>query len=301
MSQLLVSGGSIGRALVPPYRTLSHDRRALCILWRASALCPWRVALLGIMCSRIVMGRRIGGVAMIGSPLATTTLFTIGPVAVTTPVVVTWGLMVGYRPREFRRNAISGHQAAALAGRARTVRRRDRGSDPRDDASGAAALSCLCSALCSSSFSSRTGPRSFRGSSRRPRISKPMPRSRLIVFCAVFYFGIRARGVIRLSEDFRRAERGDDPAQYRRDLYAHLFAGRAPLRQHYEWRLHRRDRSFARRAHRADPADGARSAHRRGAGLYFHRARHGLHRRRGERSAPRFQTRQSKNGGSTTR
>jgi F-type H+-transporting ATPase subunit a len=30
---------------------------------------------------------------MIGSPLATTTLFKIGPVAVTTPVVVTWGLM----------------------------------------------------------------------------------------------------------------------------------------------------------------------------------------------------------------
>lgn len=30
---------------------------------------------------------------MIGSPLVTTTLFLVGPVAVTTPVVVTWGLM----------------------------------------------------------------------------------------------------------------------------------------------------------------------------------------------------------------
>jgi F-type H+-transporting ATPase subunit a len=32
---------------------------------------------------------------MIGSPLATTTLFKIGPLAVTSPVVVTWGLMAG--------------------------------------------------------------------------------------------------------------------------------------------------------------------------------------------------------------
>ena len=31
---------------------------------------------------------------MIGSPLATTTLFTVGPVPITEPVVVTWGLMV---------------------------------------------------------------------------------------------------------------------------------------------------------------------------------------------------------------
>ena len=30
---------------------------------------------------------------MIASPLVTTTLFSVGPVAITTPVVVTWGLM----------------------------------------------------------------------------------------------------------------------------------------------------------------------------------------------------------------
>ena len=30
---------------------------------------------------------------MIGSPLATKTLFTVGPVPITEPVVVTWGLM----------------------------------------------------------------------------------------------------------------------------------------------------------------------------------------------------------------
>lgn len=30
---------------------------------------------------------------MIGSPLATKTLFTVGPVPITEPVVVTWGIM----------------------------------------------------------------------------------------------------------------------------------------------------------------------------------------------------------------
>src|SRR5277367_2796862 len=37
--------------------------------------------------------RPIWSAAVIGSPLATTTVFTIGPVSITEPVVVTWGLM----------------------------------------------------------------------------------------------------------------------------------------------------------------------------------------------------------------
>ena len=106
----------------------------------------------------------------------------------------------------------------------------------------------------------------------------------LIVFFAVIYFGVRARGRRRLSQDLRRADLLHDAAQHRRDLHPHLLADGPPVRQHHERRLHRRHRAVAGRPARADPADGARSADRRRPGLHLHRARHGLHRRRGQRT-----------------
>ncbi len=107
----------------------------------------------------------------------------------------------------------------------------------------------------------------------------------LIIFVATVAWGVRSAGPRRLSQDLRRAELGDDPAQHRRAVHPHLLADRAPVRQRDERRLRHRHRPDAGGPSRADPADGARPADRHGAGLYFRGAGDRLHRRGGRRAA----------------
>ncbi len=108
----------------------------------------------------------------------------------------------------------------------------------------------------------------------------------LIIFVATIGWGVRTPGVGRLSRDLRRADLGHDPAQHRRAVHPHLLADRAPVRQRDERRVHHRHHPDPRGPPRADPADGARSAHRRRAGLHFRGPCDRVHRRRGRR-APR--------------
>ena len=102
----------------------------------------------------------------------------------------------------------------------------------------------------------------------------------LIVFFSVHYFGVRARGLARLSRELRQAEAHHAAAQYPLGGDAHLLADGAPVRQCDERRIRDRAGRGARRAVRADPAHGARDPGRPGAGLHLHRARNRLHRRR---------------------
>jgi F-type H+-transporting ATPase subunit a len=56
----------------------------------------------------------------------------------------------------------------------------------------------------------------------------------VLVFLSVIWFGVRSRGVKRLSEILRRAQSGDDPAQHARKRHPVVFDVRAPVRQRDE-------------------------------------------------------------------
>ena len=113
---------------------------------------------------------------MIESPLVMKTVFTIGPVPITEPVVTTWGLiaaltLVGFFATRSLKLSPTRSQAAlelifgAIADQIRgTMRAAPTPYVP------------LIGTLFSSSWRP-IGRRSFRASSRRRRISKPTPRS----------------------------------------------------------------------------------------------------------------------------
>ncbi len=138
---------------------------------------------------------------MIGSPLATTTLIMIGPVAVTKPVVVTWGLM-------------------GAIGLASFVATRFLAINPP---AWQAALELFVGAIEDQIRETmRVAPQPYlpllgtlfvfilvsNWSSLIPGIEPPTAHIEtdaalaLIVFFAVFYFGIRARGVIGFLKTF---------------------------------------------------------------------------------------------------
>ena len=76
---------------------------------------PLLAAAAGILAARI--GRRsTWSPTMIGSPLATKTLFTVGPVPITEPVVVTWGLMAALASRRPPCHTFSRARAISLPG-----------------------------------------------------------------------------------------------------------------------------------------------------------------------------------------
>lgn len=131
---------------------------------------------------------------MIESPLATKTLLTLGPVPITEPVVVTWGLMAGL--------ALAGW----LATRSLTLR----------PSRYQAVLELIVGAIEEQIHSTmRTAPKPYvpmigtlflfilmaNWSSLVPGIEPPTAHIEtdaglgLIVFFAIFYFGIRARGL----------------------------------------------------------------------------------------------------------
>ena len=138
---------------------------------------------------------------MIGSPLATTTVFTVGPVLITTPVVVTWGLMAAIGGASFlatRSLAIkpSAWQSAleifvgAIEDQIRETMRVS--PEPYTPLLGTLFVFILIS----------------NWSSLIPGIEPPTAHIEtdaalaLIVFCAVFYFGIRARGLLGFLKSF---------------------------------------------------------------------------------------------------
>ena len=219
------------------------------------------------------------------SPLVSPALFHIGPVPITEPVVVTWGIMAALRraalalPAACARPSSTPGGVASWWSKPSTAQIRD---TMRVDPAPYRALHRHAVRLHLRRQLVVAGPR------REPPTARLETDAALalIVFFAVIWFGVRAGGLAGLSRDLRHAEPADDPAQLRREPDAHLLAAGAPVRQRHERRVRRRHRAVARRPARADPADGARPADRRGAGLHLRRAGDGVHRRRGRRSRP---------------
>jgi F-type H+-transporting ATPase subunit a len=131
---------------------------------------------------------------MIGSPLAAKTVFSIGPIAITEPVVVTWGLvgalgLSGFLATRFLSLRPSRYQAAlelivgAVADQIRaTMRAAPRPFIPL--------VGTLFLFILTANWSSLI-----------PGIEPPTAHIEtdmalgLVVFCAIIYFGIRAHGV----------------------------------------------------------------------------------------------------------
>jgi len=193
---------------------------------------------------------------MAPSPLASTILFHLGPVGITRPVVTTWAIMA----------------VLTLVSRLVTGRLR-RHPDRRQ-----IVLELLVTGIMAQIDEViRKSPRPFLPllgtlfiflvaanlSGVLPGVEAPTGKLEtpaalaLIVFVAVHYFGVRARG----------------PFGY--------LADGPPVRQRNECGVRHRAGRGACRAVRTHTADGSRDPRRPGAGLHLHRSRHGLHRCRG--------------------
>ena len=106
----------------------------------------------------------------------------------------------------------------------------------------------------------------------------------LLVFLAVIWFGIRAGGLRGYLASFAAPNPVMIPLNFVESL-TRTFSLLVRLFGNVMSGVFHRHRALARRATRADPADGAGSADRRRAGLHLRRAGHGVHRpghRRGE-------------------
>ena len=131
---------------------------------------------------------------MIGSPLATKTLFTVGPVSITEPVVVTWGLMAALALAGFlatRSLALSPSRYQALLELiVGTIEDQIRITMRATPKSYIPMIGTLFLFILAANWSSLI-----------PGIDPPTAHLEtdaalgLIVFCAIVYFGIRARGV----------------------------------------------------------------------------------------------------------
>ena len=215
---------------------------------------------------------------MIHSPLLSTPLFHIGPIGVSAPVVTTWAIMALLAGGA----ALCTRRLSLIPSKIQTVlellvsdhRYQIRDTMQAEPQRYRALIGTLFLFILVSNWSSLL-----------PGVEPPTAHIEtdaalaLIVFCATIFYGVRTRGLLRLSRHLRRTDLDHDPAQRGRADHADLLADGAPVRQRDERRVRRRYRAVARRAVRADPADGARPADRRRAGLHLHGARDGLHRR----------------------
>ncbi len=138
---------------------------------------------------------------MIGSPLTTTKVFSLGPVAITTPVVVTWGLMIVIGGASFfttrslalRPSAWQAGVELFIGAMEQQIRETIRVSpQPYLPFLGTLFIFILVA----------------NWSSLIPGVEPPTAHLEtdaalaLLVFCAVFYFGIRARGLLGFLKTF---------------------------------------------------------------------------------------------------
>ncbi len=221
------------------------------------------------------------------SPLDSNVLFQFGPVPITQAIVTTWVIM-----------------AILVIGAFVLTRRLDLRPTRRQ-----AALELMVATL-DTQITETTGatPAPYRGfigtlfifilaanwSSLVPGIDPPTAQLEtdaglaVLVFLSVIWFGIRAGGVGGWLKVLCSTQSGDDPAEYPAKPHAGVFHVRPAFRQRDERRLRDWHRRLAGGPLGADPADGARSADRTGAGLYLCGAGDGVHhlRRRGRHAHP---------------
>ena len=176
---------------------------------------PLLAAFLGFLLARAAgVARGAEGRLMPASPLASTVLFHLGPVAITRPVVTTWAIMavlalacwfvtrrLALRPD--RRQAVLELIVTGIMGQIEEVIRRD----PRPFLP---LLGTLFIFLVAANLSGvLPGVEAPTGKLETPAALA------LIVFFAVHYFGVRARGLARLSRELRQAQADHAAAQHR--------------------------------------------------------------------------------------
>ena len=193
------------------------------------------------------------------SPLETTALFHIGPVAITEPVIVTWVIMaflVLFAVAVTRRlSLVPSKTQTVLELFVSVIDDQIRGTMQVEPGPYRALIGTIFIFILIANWSSLI-----------PGVEAPTAHLETdaafgaIVFCATIFYGIRTRGLVRLPRHLCRADMGHDPAQHRRADHPHLLADRPPVRQRHERRLHWRDRAVSGRSFRADSLYGPRCA-----------------------------------------
>ena len=219
---------------------------------------------------------------MQSSPLVSTVLFHLGPIAITRPVVTTWVIMLAARRRLPARHAPARAAPGPPPDRARAHRHRHpqqidevirKDARPLLPLLGTLFIFLVTANLCGV-LPGVEAPTS--------KLETPAALA-LIVFVSVHYFGVRARGLGGYLASFAEPKLDHAAAQCPLRDHANLLPDDPPVRQRHERRVRHRARPGAGRAVRPDSVHGARNPGRPRAGLHLHRAGNGLHRRRARR------------------
>ena len=227
---------------------------------------------------------------MIESPLVMKTVLTIGPVPITEPVVVTWGLMAALTLSGFfatralalcptRYQAVIELIVGAIEGQIQgTMRIAPKPYVPM--------IGSLFLFILAANWSSLI-----------PGIEPPTAHIEtdaalgLIVFCSIIYFGIRARGVGGYLRTFAEPSIVMIPFNLV-ETFTRTFSLIVRLFGNVMSGVFIIGIILSLAGLRADPADGPGAAHRGDPGLHLHGARHGVHRqRRGRKTRGRAQRR----------
>jgi ATP synthase F0 subunit c len=216
---------------------------------------------------------------MTASPLATMPLFHIGPLGISAPVVISWAIIavltLASAALTRRLSLTPTKTQAALELLVGTVDAEIRDTMQAEPAPYRAFIGTLFLLILACNWSSL-----IPGVDPSTAHLETDAALAGIVFCATIVFGIRARGPRGYLMSFA------EPSWIMIPLNL-VLTFRAAVRQCDERRVRHWHRIVARRAHRADPAHGARTADGRGAGLYLHRPRNGLHRGRAREARAR--------------
>ena len=204
---------------------------------------------------------------MIGSPLAITKVFSLGPVAITTPVIVTWGLMIVIGAASFfTTRSLSVRPSAWQAGVEFFVGAMEQQIREKFGLSPQPYLPFLGTLFIFILVAN--------WSSLIPGIDPPTAHLEtdaalaLLVFCAVFYFGIRTRGLTGFLKTFAEPSVVMIPLNIV-ETFTRIFSLVVRLFGNIMSGVSSSDRSLACRPARPDSADGARPAHGSRPGLHI--------------------------------
>ena len=254
---------------------------------------PLLVMALGVLIARSVVVRKIREIDIMTSPLASVALFHLGPVPITEGVVATWAIMavlvIGGVLVTRRLSLVPSRTQAVFELIVDTVDGQIRDTMRLEPAPYRAFIGTLFVFIFVANWSSLI-----------PGVEPPTAHLEtdaalaLLVFLAVIWFGIRAGGVRGYLATFASPSPIMIPLNFVESLtrtfsllvrlFGNVMSGVFMIGIVL----------IARRPAGSDPADGARSADRRRAGLHLRDPRDGLHRRRGRRDETRPEHQQPK-------
>ena len=214
---------------------------------------------------------------MTDSPLSTPIAFMLGPVPVATPVVVTWGIVLALVATTalltFRLRPHPGTAQTVMELVVSTLDAQIEATIQGDPAPYRVLVGTLFLFILTANWVSII-----------PGVDPPTAHLEtdaalaFVVFVATICYGVKSKGVVGYLKTFAEPILGDDPAEHPANSLTRIFSlivrlfGNVMSGVFVDW--HRR---FAGGPAGADPADGARSADRAGAGLHLRGAGDGVH------------------------